>query len=154
MSNVFSVRDRVVNDTPGPRDWTHQGACESVKEDWDGHFRRLLPLVMQRSLQDDPDDEFDDVKNKTCVLAAAATLGGGEPADLDRNRVRCWHCIFRLRSLEESPASVFTAMITDDAAEREAEEEREVIDLAGDSDDEPEDNEDNDDEDENDEDDE
>ena len=101
MNDVFSVRDRVINDTLGPRDWERQGAHDSVKEDWDAPFRRLLPLVMRRSLEHDPDDEFDDIKNKTTILATAATLGGGEPADLDRNRVRCWHHIFRLRSLEK-----------------------------------------------------
>ena len=55
MNNVFSVRDRVINDTSGPRDWERQGACESVKDDWDRHFRRLLPVVMERSVQEDPD---------------------------------------------------------------------------------------------------
>ena len=154
MNNVFSMRDRVINNNLGPRDWERQGACESVKDDWDRHFRRLLPVVMQRSIEEDPDGEFDDIKNTTCILATACTLGGGAPADLDRQRVRYWNYIFRLRSLGENPAAIFTNMIIDDAEEREAEDEQEVIDLTGDSDDEPEDNDDDSNDDGNDEDDE
>ena len=50
-NNVFSVRDRVINDTLGPRDWERQGACESesVLEIAHGSVRRTDRRIIRIS---------------------------------------------------------------------------------------------------------
>ena len=81
----------------------------------------------------------------------SALTGDQAGATVDQEHLRQWTCVFRLRFLGANPASVLASMLRDDLEAGQGnndpgddDDEPEIIDLTGDSDDEPSDSDDED----------
>ena len=95
------MRDRVINNLVGNCDWENLEARESVREDVETGYRRILPFLLKQQRRSDNPDEFGNVSNVASIYASLFGLSGGQPGvDVDPTRLRYWTCMFRLRSLE------------------------------------------------------
>ena len=107
------------------------------------------------TLTDGPAAEFEDLHHASVIGATLSALTGNQAGvSVGQERLRQWSCVFRLRFVGESPASVLASVVRDDgqaaqgnnvqAAQdnngpEDEDDESKIIDLTGDSDDKPDD---------------